>query len=1809
MKKHLLYITCLITSITTLHAQTRSGDKKTEKDSVKNEKKQSKTLIQVDSLTYQPNNITVSKTDTLELIEEQGTIVSKSTPINVVNNYRLPAPIPIDAGRTSSSIDVSPTGAATYTIPIAVPPGINGVMPQVALSYNSQGGNGLAGYGWNVTGISTITRIAATQFHDGFVGRINFDMNDRFALDGQRLILKSGIYGADGAEYETENYSNLKIISRGTYSELLNRVLGPAYFEVIYPDGSKYLYGFNYSSSRDPRNYPLAQSESPLGLKIFYEYMTDNNSIYISKIKYGGATEPLCLNTISFLYKDRQRTEQVFVGDLNFFSAKILTEINVIGASFTGYRNYILTHNTIEPLKYERLTSVQEFSGDKTRGFEPITFNYANTANLVVERTSGKLDYSGYSATNTEVLTSDFTGDGKLDFIIYPTKTWERNFVRLYYGNEIGGSSYGGVAIPQMGISVNTGLFKEIFPVTWLTHTSKILAGQGLVLVKNINKSTVNFEILSTSLTQPLIQQYVKVWDNIPLTPPYENIPPCTANPLFGSKAIEKTYLSGDFNGDGLTDILAINKAYQIQIQNNDPNCDPTVRGGCCSAISQMIYKSKVYFINLDRRLTTNFVNDAGFLSVFNGEGDKITTGDFDGDGKTDIYHFKNGQVYIYTLNAQNNIQLLCQQSDSRINLTNQPLLGDYNGDGKTDFLFPTGLNNSLFASFISTGKRFKKEENNMLFYSGDQVWDGNTGTMTSNHLIANDMNGDGKTDIIKYFTITKNGTTTGTFSVRVYPNMGSANQYAAPWFGMGPGFGKSINLIHYPIPVFLSSDKPNWGLEFGVLSDNSVSLFGFTKDVKKESLIGSVVQDGVNHTIEYADLVPSTSGFSEIQLYKSAYTQNFPFTDIALAPGLKVVSKLKRNFGANTLQQIFGYRNAVSNSLGLGFMGFGQFIKSNWHTGFGDVNKVFSINITDPLNRGAAIKLFSSKNSEIDESIIANPNAGTLFDFINRTDYTYSTQLLPNKVYKSTISNVSSRDLLNNTNTTITYQYDNNNNLTKELSNFNGQGTKTVDVTYANSLNGNYFVGRPLTKTTTLINGADVFSTEEQYSYTGYLLTKIKKKGNNTSFITDSMQYDVFGNVLQKITIAPSGAQRVIKMAYDPTGRFMTKATDVESLETYYEFDNVNGNLKKKINPYNLSTNYDYDNWGRLGFTADELGNITGKWLNKWGSNIEIEEWTEAGFEKRTLVNALGQTLQEKVMDVFGVWKYKAFQYDVYDRLVKESETSLDSTTYTQWNTTDYDNFGRVKNITTYTGKTTTITYDGLKTTVNDGTKTTITTKNALGQVTETTDPGGTIKNTYYANGNLKTADYAGSVQSIEYDGWGRKTKLTDPSAGVYTYTYNDFGETTKETTPKGITTFSYDANGKLIGKVITGSGTNMTYQYIYNSDKLLAALNLTNADGNNTTYTYSYDEKKRPLSTIESNPYATFTKTFSYDMYGRLNTEQSTALNKANNKTATKTVKNNYQNGQLLNITDNGTGIKIWEVTAVNARGQVTQATLGNAITQTNLYDQYGLPQEIKTNRIGVSPAQLLKLNYNFNALTGNLNSRSNSAFNYNETFTYDNLDRLTKTDILENGIAKPSQSQTYDPQGRTTSHSDLGTFTYNGYQQTGLKDLKPTAATYYQNRPTQQISYNAFKSPVQIYEAGKDRISFLYNSGLDRSTMFYGGEQTDPLQRRYRRHYSEDGSMEITNDRNVDVTAFTFYLGGDAYTAPAIWKEEFHIPSGQSRRNLYYLHRDYQGTILQITNATGQIQENRLFDAWGNVLKITDAANNIVANFIIT
>jgi hypothetical protein len=137
---------------------------------------------------------------------------------------------------------VNQTGAATYTFPIALPPGTGGVMPSLTLDYSSQSGNGLLGMGWTLGGLPSIGRCARTFAQDGVSGGVNFDANDRFCMDGERLVVVSGTYGADGAVYRTEVDTFSRIVSHGMAGN------GPAWFGVHTKSGQIMEFGHTIDS-------------------------------------------------------------------------------------------------------------------------------------------------------------------------------------------------------------------------------------------------------------------------------------------------------------------------------------------------------------------------------------------------------------------------------------------------------------------------------------------------------------------------------------------------------------------------------------------------------------------------------------------------------------------------------------------------------------------------------------------------------------------------------------------------------------------------------------------------------------------------------------------------------------------------------------------------------------------------------------------------------------------------------------------------------------------------------------------------------------------------------------------------------------------------------------------------------------------------------------------------------------------------------------------------------------------------------------------------------------------------------------------------------------------------------------------------------------------------------------------------------------------------------------------------------------------------------------------------------------------------
>ncbi len=1744
-------VLCFLVSTTVLYAQEDTN------------------LNPVDEFTYESHQTNVEEIETLPLSGVETATASETATRSSSSGI----------GETPGALSVSLTGGANYTVPIAVPPGVTGVAPSIAISYNSQGGNGSAGWGWNLSGISSITRIPANTYHDGTIDPVDFDTKDRFALDGQRLILKSGTYGANGAVYQTEKYSNLKITSHGTSP--YGASYGPAYFIVKYPDGSTAYYG-NGNGSRSRLEYAMYVWDNPQGIRINYHYKVisgDNNTISIDKITYGAKSAGTPINEIRFEYKTRSRLEQSFVGNVDIQRKNILKGIKVFGNG-TPYRNYVIGHNT-SGLGYDRVASIQEKTGDNSQAHSPITFTYPTTFSSVGHtQVTSNLGLVNIEKRTAAQVSLDLTGNGKTDFLIYPRT--DKNKLWLFKNNDF-----------RRTYTINTGVFEDVFPVKLLNDQNKLLPGMGLTVIQRSGSRRVNLKVYSNEPSNALSLQYTKGWS----LPTYNDQNSCEST---GSRTrtIPQRYVSGDFNGDGLSDVIAISKPYSFRSCIPEDPCDSpidvpepggeennTIRSSnCCYCDSYPSRGGWVSFINLDRRITSGYSNRAGRIRNTIKDTDQILTMDVNGDGKTDIVHLTKSRAYIYMLNSSNELEFISETASGYIKTSTQPLVGDYNGDGKGDIMIPDAANSNRFNILLSRGTQFYVTQRAFNFSYGTDYYDPRNGQFDGYNLIPVDINGDGKTDIIDYRTVTKNSSSTGTQEIRVYNNKNTNGELLQ----FTPGGNKQItsSLKHYPLPMFLSADQRNGSLEFASISNQSISSFSFALDHRKDMALLQVSNNGVEQRIYYGDLVSVEPQDGVDFLYTRGLDQIYPYADVVSLPGIKLVSYIERKVpqasDISTLRQDFHYKGAVTHLGGLGFIGFQYTSRSNWHADDGYL--IYDNTTFDLQRRGAVTDTYSTPYTQRFGSIPS--------DYITKTKNVYEYTEASNKSFTHTLTSSTTQNQLEGTSTSSHYIYDAYNNPTQETVNYSGHGSTVTELTYTNSTGSPYYIGRPTHKKVTSTIGANSFSTEEDYSYTGALLTTKKVKGNGTQFNTETYTHDEYGNITGT-TITPYGeASRTTAFKYDPSHRFIEKSTDIDGLETTFAYDPATGTLKTETDPFNFVTSYLYDKWNRVTHATDYLGNTTTTTYTESGNYYTVTSTAPDGSSTSSRYDPLKRKVNDRSKGLGGQWTQVSYGYDKLGRLEKQSEPHFGSAP-TQWNTTEYDFYGRVKSQLLYTGKSINYTYNELITTVDDGTKSVTTTKDAMGNVVQLDDPGGSITYTYFGNGALKSSSYGGVTQTIEQDGWGRKTKLTDPSAGVYTYAYDGYGQVIKETNPKGSTEYTYLPTGRVQQTKTTGDHTRMTTNYVYdNTTKLLTAMTASDAiNGTAYTYGYDYDDYLRPDKVTEDTGTAQFEKAYTYDSYGRPLQESYSAQTAGNASTNSYTY--TYDSHGAF------TGFNNWAITSQNARGQITGVQMGTGETETNTYDAYGFlttTEVFKPN----ADAPHIQNSYDFNAQRGTLTSRTlavNAGANsltHTESFEYDSQDRLLK------GTSPFGRTNAYDAYGRITTNSAIGAFAYQeGDKRYQLKEmtLNEAGAGFYKNRERQQITYNAFKKPVEIHEAGKGRVSFEYGPMHNRTRAWYGGVAEDKNDRRYHKQYSSIIPAEIVHDKEQNSYKFVFFTGGDAYSAPIARIEKFTNGTSDGGA-IYHLQRDYLGSILNITKQGGDsidgsgLVEHRQFGAWGTV-----------------
>ena len=869
-----------------------------------------------------------------------------------------------------------------------------------------------------------------------------------------------------------------------------------------------------------------------------------------------------------------------------------------------------------------------------------------------------------------------------------------------------------------------------------------------------------------------------------------------------------------------------------------------------------------------------------------------------------------------------------------------------------------------------------------------------------------------------------------------------------------------------------------------------------------------------------------------------------------------------------------------MSHAGGLGFLGFLATGRTNSYGT--NVRALWSVSQHNPQKRGAITQSWTSVFNHL-----RLPHQTS-----QHTTYEYSTTTTEKGVFINVPTAILTQDHLMGFETLQTYTYDDYYNpsriLTERFSGSSLQGSTDQHYSYHNTpsaTDATYHIGRLTQEINTETWGGLSHTTTTHYThYDNNLLKSMKLQGNATAWLTENMVYDAFGNLLSKTLRAIGYNDRSQGFTYSPDGRFLESATDLEGLTTTFSY-HPNGTLEKETDPFTKSTSYSYDEWQRPQSVTDYLGNSSQ--ISYGWDNFDLVERQDGadGSASLRVIDPWGRERFSGANMLNGQWRFTYSEYDVAGRQVVQSEPYAVASahhyrnihhTHGLRNSTQYDEYGRVRIQALATGKSISTTYrrGNPTTVVNDGFQEVSTTLDARGKIVQLNDPNGTIVYTYHPTGELLESNYDGHVVRVSYDGWGRKKSLSDPSAGEFSYTYDIFGQLREENTPWGTTNYGYDAQGKLNWKSQQGEHTHLHTSYVYDSTTKLLTREQTTDRWNNDSFvkTIAYDHYERPEVLTESNGWANFSQTLSYDRLGRIDEDRRSASASGAAEQRVVITHSYAANGQLYTLLANQK--KVWELKADNARGQATQVGLGNGITKNNAFDALGF---LESTRQGSA----FSLDLNYNKKKGVLNSRIQQG-HAKEVFTHDSRNRLTH--VVQDSLQR---NYRYDTYGRMAENSRVGEYHYTNPNNRYVLDslyLNAHGKKFYDQNNRQTAKYNIDRKATQVHQHGQGIANFIYNASGARVHAFYGNEAEDWNERKYRKHYSTlfPAEIRVSTDPAASAGKTVFYLGGDGYTAAVA------LINGED----HYLHRDHLGSILAISNSSGTMVEERHFTPWGEV-----------------
>ena len=1646
-------------------------------------------------------------------------------------------------GTPDGQFSVSPLGGAVYSVSIECPKGVGGMEPRLALTYNSQSGYGLAGYGFNLSGLSAITIGPRDLYHDYYTKGLLHDGHDSYYLDGKRLILNAGEYVTDGDTLTVEGDPYTTVMAHGT----LDNTTATLWFEVKTPDGMTYRYGdssnsrlsYTTDSGIQRINTWYVSTAEDANTNFINYYYTNSNYFYRpTLIEYGGnrTMNRSNFNSIWFEYEALGVSAQPFVfdghkGEINVRLKKVTTKTGT-----SVYRSYDLAYSTAIDNsygKFARLTSVTEKNGSG-ESMNPVTFAWNGLPSVNVAETD--LDISFTSGTpvvviqGTELVSADLNGDG-VDEIIRISPVKILGSTQHYY-------TYVYVSRSHIG---QDGTVSYLSPITY-----EINAQFSLGSIKSLMAGTSVTDYDGDGLNDLFIPyHYSEYGENylycrliygrdvaLGSSQCYSFFRPLRS----GSLPLLTTY---DVTGDGLSEILYMEKA---------------ASGGH--------YPLKVLY---PRNLTDSLA-DMSFDASLSNAPKKMFSGDYNGDGLTDIIIFHSGgyKIYYNRGGGVTDQKFYEWATASGTNLKDSWRMeqGDFNGDGLTDFLYNTAGSRWLEYALSNGDGTFtcqqavempvaeitntNKDDNKFSLLVNDLDHDGKSDVVVlkgdykhHNPLIGDDYYRFDKTYALWYYStgdslslirsLTTDGTNDGT----------SSNVTIGDFDGNG-----CAELLHY--------GKNIW--DTATLDETKLHVYKSGTDMPKRGRIGSIT-DGLGRATAIGYKV-----LTNPSVYQKTSDLQYPVIEKTLP--LSVVSQVTATNGAAGIHTAtYQYRGLKTHVKGKGLLGF---------SGTTVTDATLGTTVTTDVSQWNNSKYVPTKSFTTTQTGDATA-----------TNETIQGVYLLGRNHFACPTTVTDTDADGNVSQTLLTYDTAHGVLLSRRQNHDG-GAVYTQTTYSD------YVSRggqrlPQTVTTTQKHSDDnvAYTTVKTLTYDsqGRMLTSTEHAGTPMA-LTTAFTYDSFGNRLSEVRSGTGVTAVTRHWTYDTSGRFVSTSYTSPATSTLTYTRDTWGNVtqERDMGSSTLTTTYTYDGWGTpLSKTTPE-GVVT-TYGEGWGTGPIMTyyrmESTEGRPWVKTWYDEWGREMLSESVGPDGTDVRKGTYYDARGNVIFIGNRSGDLIIA---DTLAYDSRNRLVSDALSTGKKTTYTYGNRSVTTTVNGRAYVKAYDAWGNVKTSTDPVSSVAYTYYSTGLPHTATSEGSTLTMAYDAAGHRTLLDDPDAGAMTSTWSADGKLLSQTDGRNVTTtYTYNTLG-LVSTQQTGSmtvtntyGTNAsdqlrlqsammgghTVSYNYDSFDRVVGETRAYADGTTLSFQYGYDSAGHLSQTVYPGG---LTIGYSYDSHG-----YCTAMT---------------ANGQTVYTHEYSDGLK----DSVAYSGNITRTSIRNASGY------------VTSDRWMKGASQTLWLTYEYDTATGNLVSRNDPYYDVHpgivnprsdgdgtddresrdgllpfdpiainrEYFSYDALDRLTSA-----RIRNVNKTVNYASNGNISFKTSVGNYSYDA-------EDKPHAVKSVSNpnglMPTSMLetTYN---------DIGK--ISMIEQDDYQ-TTFSYG-----PDHERWRSCLTDDGN-----------TVRTVLYGGD-YERVVVGDtvREFYYPGHGiivmkqgSTFTVCVAATDALGSILRLFDQQGNTLYSAYYDAWG-------------------